>query len=243
MGRVLASTSHQARTVARLAGLTLPSRVHIGLVPEPVRRVPSGLASIDTLLGGGLPRGRISEVLGPLSSGKTALLLALLAAATQRGEVVACVDLADALHPQSVASAGTDLPRLLWVRPRSVTDGLRCTELLLQAGGFAVVALDLGTPMPRPLRHHVWPRLLHAAERSHSALVVLAPHRVAGSFAALSLSLRPRAARWQRGLWPLFDGFDTTVLLSRNKLGPSEAKSAKLKVESQSSSFRLSALG
>lgn len=239
-GQVLASTSHQALAVTRLAELALPGRVHIGLVPEPVRRVPSGLASIDTLLGGGLPRGRISEVLGPLSSGKSALLLALLAAATQRGEVVACVDLADALHPQSVASAGAGLPRLLWVRPRSVTDGLRCTELLLQAGGFAVVALDLGTPMSRPLRHHVWPRLLHAAERSHTALVVLAPHRVAGSFAALSLSLRSRAVRWHRGLWPLFDGFDTTVLLSRNKLGGAEAKSIKLEVKSWISSFELS---
>ncbi len=227
-------------TEARLADLTLTGCVHLGLVPEPVRRVPSGLVSIDALLGGGWPRGRISEVLGPLSSGKTALLFVLLAAATRRGEIVACIDLADALHPQSVASSGADLQRLLWVRPRSVTDGLRCTELLLQAGGFAVIALDLGTPMPRPLRPHVWPRLLHAAERSHTALVVLAPQRVAGSFAALSLSLRPRSPRWQRGAWPLFDGFDATALLSRNKLGASEAKSSKLKVESQSVSFQLS---
>jgi len=217
---VLASTSHPAAAVVRLAELSLPGRVHLGLtVSEPVPRLPSGQERLDTVLGGGVPRGRISEVLGPLTSGKTSLLLVLLAATTRRGEVVACVDLADALHPASVAAAGADLQRVLWVRPPSITDGLRCTELLLQAGGFAVVAFDLGATLPRPLRARVWPRLLHAAEQSHTALVVLAPQRVAGSCAVLSLGLRPRALRWQRGAWPLFDGFDTTAQVERSKLG------------------------
>jgi hypothetical protein len=158
-------------------------------------------------------------VRGPLTSGKTSLLLVLLAATTRRGEVVACVDLADALHPASVAAAGADLQRVLWVRPPSFTDGLRCTELLLQAGGFAVVTLDLGATRLRPFRSRVWPRLLHAAEHSHTALVVLAPQRVAGSSAVLRLGLRPHPPLWQRGAWPLFDGVDTTLSVERNKLG------------------------
>ena len=217
---MLASTSRHAAALARLADLSLPGNVRLGLTTtEPVPRLPSGVTGIDALLGGGLPRGRISEVLGPLTSGKTALLLTLLAAATRRGEVVACVDLADALHPASVAAAGADLQRVLWVRPPSMTDGLRCTELLLQAGGFAVVAFDLGAHRPRPLRSRVWPRLLHAAEQSHTALVVLAPQRVAGSSAVLSLGLRPRAPQWLRGAWSLFDGFETTLHVDRNKLG------------------------
>jgi hypothetical protein len=216
---VLVSTSRHAAAAARLAALTLPGRVQVGLVPEPVRRLPSGLPHLDALLGGGVPRGRISELLGPLSCGKTSLLLALLAAVTQRGEVVACVDLSDALHPESVAAAGVDLPHLLWVRPRGVTDALRCAEVLLQAGGFAAVALDLGEPLPRPLRPSVWPRLLRAAEQSHTALVVLAPQHVAGSCAGLSLGLRRRALHWRRGLWPLFEGLETTALLVRSKLG------------------------
>ena len=217
---MLASTSHPAAAVDRLAELTLPGRVHLGLTAsEPLPRLSSGWQRLDALLGGGVPRGRISEVLGPLTSGKTSLLLVLLAAATRRGEVVACVDLADALHPGSVAAAGADLQRVLWVRPPSITDGLRCTELLLQAGGFAVVAFDLGATLPRPFRSRVWPRLLHAAEQSHSALVVLAPQRVAGSCAVLSLGLRLRVPLWQRGAWPLFDGFETTALVERNKLG------------------------
>jgi hypothetical protein len=184
-----------------------------------VRRLPSGLAHLDAVLGGGIPLGRISEISGPLSSGRTALLLALLAATTRRGEVVACVDLADALHPASVAGAGADLHRLLWVRPRSVMDGFRCTELLLQAGGFAVVALDLGCSVPRPLRAHVWLRLLRAAEASHAACVVLAPQRVAGSCAVLGLHLRPGTPCWRRGAWPLFDGLTSAVRVVRNRLG------------------------
>ena len=217
---MLASTSRHAAALARLADLPLPENVRLGLTAtEPVHRLPSGSTRIDALLGGGLPRGRISEVLGPLTSGKTSLLWVLLAAATRCGEVVACVDLADALHPASVAAAGADLERVLWVRPPSLTDGLRCTELLLQAGGFGVVAFDLGAPLPRPLRSRTWPRLLHAAEQSHTALVVLAPQRVVGSCAVLSLSLRPRAPLWQRGVWSLFEGFETTLQIERNKLG------------------------
>ena len=217
---MLASTSHPAAAVARLAELSLPGRVHLGLTAtEPVPRLSSGIARVDALLGGGVPRGRISELLGALTSGKTSLLLLLLAAATRRGEVVACVDLADALYPASVAAAGADLQRVLWVRPPSITDGLRCTELLLQAGGFAVVAFDIGVSPPRRFRSRVWPRLLYAAEQSHTALVVVAPRRVAGSSAVLSLGLRVRAPLWLPGAWPLFDGFETTLQVERNKLG------------------------
>jgi hypothetical protein len=77
--------------------------------------VSSGVAAIDTLTGG-LPRGCLTEICGPASSGRTTLLLAALAAATRRGEFCALVDASDALDPQSAAAAGLDLDRLLWVR-------------------------------------------------------------------------------------------------------------------------------
>jgi hypothetical protein len=212
------STSPHAVAVARLAELPLPG-VRFGALIEPPRRLPCGIPALDELLRGGWPQGRISEVYGPLSSGKTSLVLALLATTSRRGEVVACVDLADALHPSCVAAAGADLQRVLWVRPPSLRDSLRCTELILKAGGFALVVLDLGQQPPRSLRIHTWPRLLHAAERSHTALVVLAAQRVAGSFATLSLRLQPRRVCWQPGLWSLFDGFESLASLERNKLG------------------------
>lgn len=212
------SASPHAVAVARLAELPLPG-VRFGAVVEPPRRLACEISALDELLSGGWPQGRISELYGPLSSGKTSLALALLAATSRRGEVVACVDLTDALHPSCVAAAGADLQRVLWVRPPSLRDSMRCTELILKAGGFALVVLDLGHQLPRGLRVHTWPRLLHAAEQSHTALVVLAGQRVAGSFATLSLCLQPRRVCWQPGLWPLFDGFESLASLERNKLG------------------------
>jgi hypothetical protein len=75
----------------------------------------SGIAAIDALTGG-LPRGCLTEIFGPASSGRTTVLLAALAAATRREEFCALVDASDALDPQSAATSGVDLDRLLWVR-------------------------------------------------------------------------------------------------------------------------------
>ncbi len=75
----------------------------------------SGIAAIDELTGG-LPRGALTEVCGRTSSGRTTVLLAALAAATQRGEACALVDVNDAFDPESAAAAGVDLRKLLWVR-------------------------------------------------------------------------------------------------------------------------------
>ena len=77
--------------------------------------VPSGIAEIDALTGG-LPRGALSEIFGPPSSGRASMILAALAAATRRQEVCALVDAGDSLHPQSAAAAGLDPQRLLWIR-------------------------------------------------------------------------------------------------------------------------------
>jgi hypothetical protein len=79
---------------------------------------PTGLADLDALLGGGLPRGEISEIVGPASSGCTRLVLAVLAEATQAGEVAAYIDATDCLDPRSAEQAGIVLDRLLWVRCR-----------------------------------------------------------------------------------------------------------------------------
>ena len=94
------------------ARVTPASQLDIRPAPE---MVSSGAPAIDALTGG-LPRGCLTEICGPASSGRTTLLLAALAAATRRGEFCAVVDASDALDPQSAAAAGVELDHLLWVR-------------------------------------------------------------------------------------------------------------------------------
>jgi recombination protein RecA len=94
------------------ASITPASRLEIRPAPQ---MASSGIAAIDALTGG-LPRGCLTEIFGPASSGRTSVLMAALAAATGRGEYCAVVDASDALDPHSVAAAGVDLDRLLWVR-------------------------------------------------------------------------------------------------------------------------------
>jgi hypothetical protein len=96
----------------------LPARVtpasQLDIRPAPVM-VSSGAPAIDALTGG-LPRGCLTEICGPASSGRTTLLLAALAAATRRGEFCAVIDASDALDPHSAAASGVELDHLLWVR-------------------------------------------------------------------------------------------------------------------------------
>src|SRR5947207_4925025 len=77
---------------------------------------PSGVAELDALLGGGFPRGSLVELCGSASSGRTSLAFSLLAEATERQQACAFVDVADSLNPLSLAAAGVELPRLLWIR-------------------------------------------------------------------------------------------------------------------------------
>src|SRR5689334_423171 len=105
-------------------------------------KVSTGIPALDAQIVG-LPRGAVSEIFGRASSGKTSMLLSILAAATCRGEVCAVVDGHDAFSPSSAADAGVDLKRLLWVRCQNVDQSLKATDLLLQGGGFGIVALDV----------------------------------------------------------------------------------------------------
>jgi hypothetical protein len=111
LGRFLQSTiKNQKSTI--LAGVTPAS--HLGIRPAPAM-LSSGIAAINALTGG-WPRGCLTEICGPASSGRTTVMLAALAAATRRGEFCVLVDASDALDPRSAADAGVELDRLLWVR-------------------------------------------------------------------------------------------------------------------------------
>src|ERR1700726_2777130 len=96
----------------RLAHIHPASGLNIRPAPE---MVSSGVPAIEALTGG-LPRGCLTEICGPASSGRTTLFLSALAAATRRGEFCAVVDAGDALDRASVVAAGVELERLLWVR-------------------------------------------------------------------------------------------------------------------------------
>jgi len=182
---------------------------------------PTGLAEIDAALGGGFPRGRVSEVVGPGCCGRTSLALALLARTTAAGELGAWVDRADAFDPASAASAGVDLERVLWVRPRDVGEALQSVEHVLQAGGFPLVLLDLCTEAAPPVPAAAWPRLRKAAAAAGCALVLLARRRLAGTFADLALELAAARPRFESGPdW--LAGFDTRVRLVRSRTGPRE---------------------
>jgi len=185
--------------------------------------LPSGIDALDTALGGGFPRGRLTELSGPRSTGCTGLACAVAARTTQAGETIAWVDPQDALEPDAAAAAGIALARTLWVRPRAVPDALRATEILLGAGGFGLVVLDLGQPVGRTT---AWPRLLHAAERSRTALLIVTSRREVGACAALALQVTSRRVRWSGGPGRrvLLDGIDARVTVVRNRLGrPAEA--------------------
>jgi hypothetical protein len=144
------------------------------------------------------PRGRISEIIGTRSSGRTSVLHALLAASTGRGEYAALVDSKDAFDPCSAASIGTELSKLVWVRcGGNAEHALRAADLLIQAGGFGVVAVDLAEATSVALNRippTAWFRFRRALESTPTILVVLADRSLARSCSCMTIKMPPRRA-------------------------------------------------
>src|SRR5688572_16830422 len=167
--------------------------------------IPFGVEAIDAVLRGGLPRGQVSEITGSPSSGRTTLLLQLLAAATRGGEIASLVDTCDRLEVASAAAAGIDLDRLLWIRGESFAPlhslrthlcdrvlerAIKALTLVLQAGGFAIVAIDLADVHPRLLRSlpfTTWLRLQRIVEGSDTACLLVTPEPLARSAGGLTV--------------------------------------------------------
>lgn len=169
---------------------------------DPSALVPMDVAPLDACLRGGLPRGHLSELAGPRSSGRMTLLLRMMAAATARGEIVALVDTLDRLDVASAAAAGVDLSRLLWIRgqenpiDRALDRALKALNLVLQAGGFGVVAIDLAdVPLTaiRQIPFNTWMRVQRVIEGSDTACVLLASEPLARSAGGLTVTLAGRA--------------------------------------------------
>jgi recombination protein RecA len=165
-----------------------------------VEAVPAGIGPVDFLTGG-FPRGSLTEIYGPPCSGRTSLLISTLASRTAASEVCALVDARDSFDPTSAEAAGVKLKHLLWVRCRNVDQALRSTDLLIQGGGFGLIALDLGDTPAQVVRYvplQVWFRFRRAVESTPTILVVLEQESNAKTCASLVLQLRMQEAQWSR---------------------------------------------
>jgi recombination protein RecA len=110
---------------------------------QSVDSIPTGSIALDLALGvGGIPRGRITEVFGPESSGKTTLCQHVLAEAQRRGGVVAFIDVEHALDPGYARACGVNVDELLVSQPDTGEQALEITETLIRSGGIDCVVLD-----------------------------------------------------------------------------------------------------
>jgi len=165
---------------------------------------PTGVAVLDGCLRTGVPRGQLSELTGPRSSGRTTLLLQMMAAATRRGELTAFVDTFDRLDVASMEAAGADLSRVLWIRGQAggppewaIDRALKALNLVLQAGGFGLVAIDLADVPAVSLGRipfTTWLRVQRAVEGRDTACVLVAPQPIARSAGGLTLTLTGRTS-------------------------------------------------
>ena len=108
-----------------------------------VEVIPTGNILIDRALGvGGLPRGRVVEIFGPESSGKTTLTLTVVAQAQKRGGLAAFIDVEHALDPLYAKTLGVNVGELLISQPSSGEEALRICETLVRSNALDVIVLD-----------------------------------------------------------------------------------------------------
>ena len=110
---------------------------------QQIDAIPTGSIALDLALGvGGVPRGRITEIFGPESSGKTTVCQHVLAEAQRLGGVVAFIDVEHALDPQYARACGVDVNNLLVSQPDTGEQALEITETLIRSGGVDCVVVD-----------------------------------------------------------------------------------------------------
>jgi recombination protein RecA len=150
--------------------------------------LPTGIAHIE------IPRGTLTEICGPPSSGRTSILYAAIARVTRRPEFCALIDAGNNFDPRSARNAGVHLAHLLWIRcGGNAEKALKATDLVIQAGGFGVVALDLAGVARRDARRislASWFRLRHAVEKTPTALILVGEERYAASCSTLQIESR-----------------------------------------------------
>jgi hypothetical protein len=242
----MATATHLRAQIETTLAKRVPAPFSLKIKQSP-ELFATGIAEVDAILDGGIPRGSISEISGAFSTGRTSFALSILSSVTQSGAACAWVDVSDALSPESAAAAGIALGRLLWLRTSerrerdsqtpSTTESkskgstekpwsrmeqaLKATDLLLQAGGFAAIVLDMSDLLPQqtmriPLAS--WYRFRLASEQARTALILLTQSPCANSCAALVLRCEPASTEpWSNGETPLFQTQRYTLIRERNR--------------------------
>ena len=158
--------------------LALKQRLAAVTAPAPFTGLPTGIEGLDRALSGGLPRGRLTEITGPLGNGKTSLVRHIITHTNQR---VAYIDAARTLVPRDWAHVSA-----LWViRPPNPQRGAWSTDVLLRSGAFGLVVLD-GAP---PLTRAVTMRLSQLSRESDAVLLVLGDEPVMQTGTAVRLKV------------------------------------------------------
>ncbi len=208
---------------------------------DPYCLAPTGVAALDARLGGGLPRGQLSEITGPRSSGRASLAARMLASAVARGELAALVDALDMFDPGPAEAAGLELDRLLWIRGHMVTSpglcrdlnqraleqAIRALALVLQAGNFGLVVFDAAEAPALAagrLPFTTWLRLSRLVEGSQTTVVLIGGAPMARSAAGVSVKLAARGrARFQGHL---FEGIEVEARVVRARAHGPEGTAA-----------------
>lgn len=154
--------------------------------PVAVPTLATGLADLDAALGGGIPRGRLIELVGPLGSGTATLIRSIVAAAVARADGVACIDASRTLDPADWA--GLDCEHLRMIRPHDASRGAWCADVLLRSGAFALVVLD-GAPV---LSRQAALRLVGLARDKDAAFLVVGEGTVSQLGGAVRMETRRR---------------------------------------------------
>jgi recombination protein RecA len=218
-------------TIHRRFGPQALARGRPASAADGVPAIPTGFPALDRALGiGGLPRGKVNELVGPATSGKTTLALKFLAQAQARGGQVAYIDQALYFDPDYAHRCGVDLSRLLVGTAHDLGEALATTEALARSGGASALVFDafdfLWTdPLAASLLAATITRLPGFLARSGTALLVL--HETLGHESPALSALAHTAAvrlhlvreRWLK-LGADVRGYEARVEVLKNRHGP-----------------------
>jgi hypothetical protein len=177
-----------------------------------------------------LRQGAMTELVGPLSSGRTSLLTLCLRTVTRAGGLAALIDVDHVFDPASAFAAGVELQRVLWVRGEGRRrDALKALDLLARCPGFRLVILDVGESPPRLSLSAAF-RLRQAARRSGTAVLILGARRVVEGAAALTVQTSRDRLAWvgPSHLPRRLAGMGTGIHVVRKQGTPSPVQSERL---------------